>query len=125
MNCDHTVEPSALLTNTVEMPAAWARAAIATGSPPSLLGSCQIHMPVPVNAAGSVPAPAVGPGGFGGALTLMWMTFERRLRPSRTTTDTVPARVPAGTKTQYARPLVFMRVLIVPLGQRNEIRMPW
>jgi hypothetical protein len=82
-------------------------------------------MPVPSNAAARGPGPAGGPGGLGGAFTLMWTALERRLRPLRTTTDTVPARVPPGTKTQKARPLVFRRVLIVPLRQRNETCIPW
>ena len=92
------VAPSELLTNTVEIPAAWARAAIAAALPPSLLGSSQIHMPPPLNTAGSPPVAAGGVAGGGGAVTVMWMTFERRLLPSRTTTETFPERVPTGTR---------------------------
>ena len=43
------------------MPAARAWAAIATGSPPSLLASCQIHMPLPAKASGSVPRTRLSP----------------------------------------------------------------
>ena len=43
-------------------PAAWARAAIAATSPPSVRGSSQIHMPLPWNGAGSAPGPSAASG---------------------------------------------------------------
>jgi hypothetical protein len=43
---------------TVEMSAARARAAIATGSPPSVLATCQIHTPLPATGSAGTYAPA-------------------------------------------------------------------
>ena len=99
MNCaQRLVAPSELLTKTVVIPAERARAAIAAGSPPSERLSSQIHMPLPRNASGSVPGAGVGPVTRGGARTLIRRAFERRPARSETVTDTVPARVPAGTR---------------------------
>ena len=91
--------PSELLTNTVDMPAARARATIALMSPPSALWSSQIHMPLPLKTSGSVPGVVGGVGViFGGAVTVILIAFERRPALSETVTLTVPARVPGGTR---------------------------
>ena len=83
---------------TVEIPAERARVAIAAGSPASERLSSQIHMPFQRNTSGSVPGAGVGVFTRGGAVTVMRRAFERRPARSETVTDTVPARVPAGTR---------------------------
>ena len=81
LNCDQTLRPSALLTNTVEMPSARARAAIAARLPPSLRDSSQIHMPPPWKAAGTdaaAAAPPRSPAGRRRASTFSRRPLERR-----------------------------------------------
>jgi hypothetical protein len=92
------VAPSELLMKTVEIPAERARAAIAPGLPPSERLSSQIHMPLPRNTSGSVPGAGAGASTRGGAVTRIRRAFERRPARSDTVTDTLPARVPAGTR---------------------------
>ena len=56
LNCAQRLDaPSELLTNTVEIPAAWARPAIVAMLPPSAFGSSQIHMPLPLKTSGQRP----------------------------------------------------------------------
>ena len=102
MNCAQRLDaPSELLTNTVVIPAAWARAAIVAMFPPSALGSSQIHIPLPLNASGRMPGAGAGPPIRGGAVTVTLIAFERRPALSETVTLTAPAAVPAGTRATY------------------------
>src|SRR5262245_41232157 len=122
LNCAHGwAGPSELLTKTVLMPAAWARAAMALRSPPSLLGSCQIHIPLPANGAGSGPT-ATRRSGTGS--TLRRMTFERLPARSVTRTEIVPALVPGGTRTTH--PVGDRRSFVAsaPFDQRKLTRIP-
>ena len=99
MNCaQRLAAPSELLTNTVDIPAACARPAIAAMFPPSAFGSSQIHMPLPLNTSGNVPGAGAGPPISGGAVTVTLIAFERRPALSETVTLTAPAAVPAGTR---------------------------
>src|SRR5262245_24738460 len=122
LNCAHGwAGPSELLTKTVLMPAAWARAAIALTSPPSLLGSCQIHIPLPANGAGSRPT-ATRRTGTG--RTLRRMTFERRPARSVTRTEIVPALVPGGTRTTQPEGERRSFAASAPCDQRKRTRIP-
>jgi hypothetical protein len=125
VNCAQTSPPSALLTKTVPTPAARARAAIASRLPPSVLLTYQIHMPLPANTAGSSPGRAAfSDGSAASAITLMLRLFERRPRPSRTVTPTVPSAVPAGTRTVQPPRERTSLVASAPRDQRKLTRMP-
>ena len=114
LNCaQRLVAPSELLTNTVDMPAAWARAAIAAMSPPSDSASSQIHMPLPLKATGSVPGAGAGPPTRGGATTVILSAFERRPARSETVTRDGARRGPGG----HARDVADARALELG-GQR-------
>src|SRR3954469_24510696 len=94
-NCDQYVAPSPDLMKTVLTPAAFARAVIASRSPPSDLSRYQIHMPLLSN---GVPL-ACGVATGGGGLTT-WIgpnAFERR--PKRSTTRMRPEPAAGGTTT--------------------------
>src|SRR5947209_17071714 len=58
LNCDHAVEPSPALTNSVLTPLAWAVAMIERRLPPLEAETYQIHMPRPANGLPRAAAPA-------------------------------------------------------------------
>ena len=124
LNCAHGVTPSELLTKTVSMPAARAWKPIASGSPPLLLGTCQIHMPSPRNTAGSGPPTVAGARTTGAGRTTRRITRERRPARSVTRTEIVPAFVPAGTRTTQPAEERRSFVASAPRDQRKLTRIP-
>jgi hypothetical protein len=116
------VRPSELLTNTVPMPAARARAAMALTSPPSLFGSSQIHIPLPANGAGSGPPGARRCAGTGS--TMSRITRDRRPARSVTRTEIVPALVPGGTRATHPARERLSLVASAPFDQRKLTRIP-
>jgi hypothetical protein len=86
-------------------------------------------MPLPAKAAGSAPpAVTVEPrrltAGFGAATTRMWTAFERRPARSRTVIETLPARVPAGTRATQPVRERCSSVASAPRDQRKLTRSP-
>src|SRR3954463_9590245 len=80
---------------TVLTPAAFARAVIASRSPPSDLSTYQIHMPLPSNAVPLGRAPVTG----GGALTTWIGPNALERRPKRSTTRMRPEPAAGGATT--------------------------
>src|SRR5437773_12173890 len=89
--------------NTVRMPSACARVAIASRSPPSDLFRYQIHIPLPSKA---VPLGGGGVNGGGGLTTRIGPNVLER-RPKRSTTRMRPDLAAGGTTT--ISPLLLLR----------------
>src|SRR5919197_1535667 len=101
---------------TVLTPAAFARAAIASRSPPSDLSRYQIHIPLPSN---GVPLGSAGVIG-GGGLTTWIGPYAFDLRPSRSSTRMRPEPALSGTTT--TRPERLLRSLAVISFFRFDLR---
>ena len=104
------------------MPAARARAAMALTSPPSLFASCQIHIPLPANGAGSGPPGARR--GRGTGSTTSRIARDRRPARSVTRTEIVPALVPGGTRATHPVGERLSLVASAPFDQRKLTRIP-
>ena len=105
------------------MPAERAFRPIAVTLPPLLLGSSQIHMPSPRNAAGRSPA-VLGTRTTGTGSTTRRITRERRPARSVTRTEIVPGFVPAGTRTTQPAAVRRSFVASAPRDQRKLTRIP-